>query len=79
VTQRQCGPISISVLAEAKKASGRAAKERTVKEALGLMIELRGRPQVTSTFGQCRWRADLAGGCKGRRRGIAVDSVFGRP
>ena len=67
-----CAPTSrstITLMAEAQKASGHATKKQTVEEALRLMIKLRGQQEAGAAFGKYRWRGNLARSRKGRGTG----------
>ncbi|WP_369719626.1 type II toxin-antitoxin system VapB family antitoxin [Bradyrhizobium sp. LLZ17] len=59
--------IDNTLMAEARKASGHATKKQTVKEALRLMIKLRGQHEAGAAFGKHRWRSNLARRRKARQ------------
>ncbi len=58
--------IDDALMEQAHKASGNQNKNKTVEEALRLMIKLRGQQKVDSAFGKYRWRGSLARSRKGR-------------
>jgi Arc/MetJ family transcription regulator len=58
--------IDDTLMAEARKASGRATKKQTVEQALRLMIKLRRQRDVDAAFGRYRWRGNLARSRRGR-------------
>jgi Arc/MetJ family transcription regulator len=58
--------IDGALLADAQRISGYATKQRTVEEALRLMIKLRRQRQVDAAFGKHRWRGNLARSRRGR-------------
>jgi Arc/MetJ family transcription regulator len=55
-------------LMAAQKASGQT-KQKTVEQALRLLIRLRRQSEVGAAFGQYHWRGDLARSRKGRGTG----------
>ena len=57
--------IDDALMAEAQKVSGQT-KERTVEQALRLMIRLHRQHEVGAAFGRYRWRGNLAQSRKGR-------------
>jgi Arc/MetJ family transcription regulator len=59
--------IDDALLAEARKASGKATKKATVEEALRLMVKLRRQKAVDRAFGAFPWRGSLREARKGRR------------
>ena len=58
--------IDDALMADAQKASGGATKKQTVKEALRLMIRLRGQQEGGAAFGKYRWKGNLARSRRGR-------------
>ena len=58
--------IDDTLMAQARKAAGRATKKETVEEALRLMVRLRRQQEADRAFGKYRWRGDLARSRKGR-------------
>jgi Arc/MetJ family transcription regulator len=61
--------IDDALMAEAKKASGRATKKETIEQALRLMVRLRRQQEVDAAFGKHPWRGNLAQSRKGRGPG----------
>ncbi|TMJ01924.1 MAG: type II toxin-antitoxin system VapB family antitoxin [Alphaproteobacteria bacterium] len=58
--------IDDTLMAQARKAAGRATKKETVEQALRLMVRLRRQQEADRAFGKYRWRGDLARSRKGR-------------
>ena len=61
--------IDDKLMAEARKASGRASKKQTVEQALRLMIRLRRQHEVYAALGKYRWSGNLARSRRGRGTG----------
>ena len=60
--------IDDALMAEAQEASGQT-KQKTVEQALRLLVRLRRQSEVGAAFGQYNWRGDLARSRKGRGTG----------
>jgi len=58
--------IDDTLMAQARKAAGRATKKETVEQALRLMVRLRRQQETDKAFGRYRWRGDLARSRRGR-------------
>jgi Arc/MetJ family transcription regulator len=61
--------IDDGLMAQARKACGRATKKQTVEQALRLLVRLQRQRDVSAAFGKYRWRGSLAR----RRRGRGVE------